>query len=261
MPEIIAARLAKLQTRPRAQQRQESRTVIGGEPSSYYRRFLFNRVAWAIQAKDYGGLSARAQARQARWRHEWRVVPALLPYLWEYKWRVSFALVLLVAAALLDVFSAILVVLPLILPLAAQYDVNPIHLGILFLINLEIALLVRQADPERRVVMRLTDPHLAKTLREAAEVHEEPGTGLTGTIHGSRVHVTSRQKLLAAQPELAPQLPERAAGMECVVLLDDRRDQPALGTEESLLILDEVQPAGKKSMSGKSFLAGARHWA
>ena len=27
------------------------------------------------------------------------------------------------------------------------------------------------------------------------------------------------------------------------------------------LILDEVQPAGKKSMSGKSFLAGARHWA
>jgi methionyl-tRNA formyltransferase len=27
-----------------------------------------------------------------------------------------------------------------------------------------------------------------------------------------------------------------------------------------LLILDEVQPAGKKSMSGKSFLAGARNW-
>ncbi|MBM3266284.1 MAG: TRAP transporter large permease subunit [Candidatus Sericytochromatia bacterium] len=45
---------------------------------------------------------------------------------------------LLVAAALLDVFSAILVVLPLILPIAAQYDVNPVHLGIIFLINLEI---------------------------------------------------------------------------------------------------------------------------
>ncbi len=45
---------------------------------------------------------------------------------------------LLVAAALLDVFSAILVVLPLILPIAQQYGVNPIHLGIIFLINLEI---------------------------------------------------------------------------------------------------------------------------
>jgi methionyl-tRNA formyltransferase len=39
------------------------------------------------------------------------------------------------------------------------------------------------------------------------------------------------------------------------------RDQPAVGAGVGLLILDEVQPAGKKSMSGKSFLAGARHWA
>jgi methionyl-tRNA formyltransferase len=38
------------------------------------------------------------------------------------------------------------------------------------------------------------------------------------------------------------------------------RDQPAVGARSGLLILDEVQPAGKKPMSGKSFLAGARHW-
>jgi len=37
-------------------------------------------------------------------------------------------------------------------------------------------------------------------------------------------------------------------------------EQPAVGAKGGLLILDEVQPAGKKSMSGKSFLAGARHW-
>ena len=39
------------------------------------------------------------------------------------------------------------------------------------------------------------------------------------------------------------------------------QNQPAVGARGGLLILDEVQPAGKKSMSGKSFLAGARHWA
>ena len=39
------------------------------------------------------------------------------------------------------------------------------------------------------------------------------------------------------------------------------RDQPAVGAQGGLLILEEVQPAGKKSMSGKSFLAGARQWA
>ena len=35
---------------------------------------------------------------------------------------------------------------------------------------------------------------------------------------------------------------------------------PALGTSKGILILEEVQPAGKKSMPGKAFLAGARDW-
>jgi methionyl-tRNA formyltransferase len=35
---------------------------------------------------------------------------------------------------------------------------------------------------------------------------------------------------------------------------------PAIGTGEGIFILDEVQPAGKKPMPGKSFLAGARDW-
>jgi methionyl-tRNA formyltransferase len=35
---------------------------------------------------------------------------------------------------------------------------------------------------------------------------------------------------------------------------------PAIGTAFGLLVLDEVQPAGKPSMPGKAFLAGARHW-
>jgi methionyl-tRNA formyltransferase len=38
------------------------------------------------------------------------------------------------------------------------------------------------------------------------------------------------------------------------------QNQPAVGTGGGILILDEVQPPGKKSMNGKSFLAGARDW-
>jgi methionyl-tRNA formyltransferase len=37
--------------------------------------------------------------------------------------------------------------------------------------------------------------------------------------------------------------------------------QPAVGASGGILILEEVQPAGKKTMSGTSFLAGARNWA
>lgn len=35
---------------------------------------------------------------------------------------------------------------------------------------------------------------------------------------------------------------------------------PAIGTYDGLLVLVEVQPAGKKPMDGKAFLAGARNW-
>ncbi len=48
---------------------------------------------------------------------------------------------LLVVGCLMDIFSAIIVVVPLITPIAAQYDVHPVHLGIIFLANLEIGYL------------------------------------------------------------------------------------------------------------------------
>jgi tripartite ATP-independent transporter DctM subunit len=50
-------------------------------------------------------------------------------------------LFLLVVGCLMDIFSAIIVVVPLILPLAQEYEVHPVHLGIVFLTNLEIGYL------------------------------------------------------------------------------------------------------------------------
>lgn len=35
---------------------------------------------------------------------------------------------------------------------------------------------------------------------------------------------------------------------------------PAVGTTDGLIVFDELQPAGKKSMPGKAFLAGGRAW-
>jgi len=48
---------------------------------------------------------------------------------------------LLVIGMMMEIFSAIVVV-PLIVPIAKQYGVDPIHLGIIFLANLEIAYLM-----------------------------------------------------------------------------------------------------------------------
>jgi tripartite ATP-independent transporter DctM subunit len=48
---------------------------------------------------------------------------------------------LLAVGTLMDIFSAIVVVVPLILPLAELYSVNPVHLGIIFIANLELGFL------------------------------------------------------------------------------------------------------------------------
>ncbi|NUN16586.1 MAG: TRAP transporter large permease subunit, partial [Myxococcales bacterium] len=47
-------------------------------------------------------------------------------------------LFLLIIGCLMDIFSAIVAVLPLIIPLALAFDVHPAHLGVIFLANLEI---------------------------------------------------------------------------------------------------------------------------
>jgi tripartite ATP-independent transporter DctM subunit len=48
---------------------------------------------------------------------------------------------LLVVGCLMDIFSAILIVLPLIIPLGAAYGIDPVHLGIIFITNLEVGFL------------------------------------------------------------------------------------------------------------------------
>lgn len=48
---------------------------------------------------------------------------------------------LLILGAILDIFAAIVLVVPLILPIAAQYNVNEFHLGIIFLAAMQLGYL------------------------------------------------------------------------------------------------------------------------
>jgi tripartite ATP-independent transporter DctM subunit len=50
-------------------------------------------------------------------------------------------LMLLVVGTVMDIFSAIVVVLPLIGPIAKAYGIDPYHLGVIFLLNLEVGYL------------------------------------------------------------------------------------------------------------------------
>ena len=58
----------------------------------------------------------------------------------ESKWAFLLALnaFLLLIGSLMEMYSALIVVIPLLLPLGIQYGVDPIHLAIIFLANLEV---------------------------------------------------------------------------------------------------------------------------
>jgi len=49
---------------------------------------------------------------------------------------------LLAVGAFMHIFSAIVIVVPIIAPLAAAFDVHPVHLGVIFLANLELGFLM-----------------------------------------------------------------------------------------------------------------------
>jgi tripartite ATP-independent transporter DctM subunit len=49
---------------------------------------------------------------------------------------------LLIAGAALDIFPALIILIPLILPVALRYGIDPVHLGIIFVANMQIAYIV-----------------------------------------------------------------------------------------------------------------------
>jgi tripartite ATP-independent transporter DctM subunit len=61
----------------------------------------------------------------------------------ESRWVFLLALnvVLLVVGAFMDIYSAIVVIVPLLLPMAGVYGIHPAHLGVIFLTNMELGYL------------------------------------------------------------------------------------------------------------------------
>ena len=85
------------------------------------------------QALSYYIVDTRVPDALARWMYS--AVES------KYIFLMLLNLALLVVGCLMDIFSAILIVLPLIIPLGQAYGIDPVHLGILFVTNLEVGFL------------------------------------------------------------------------------------------------------------------------
>ncbi len=75
-------------------------------------------------------VDAEVPARAAEW------VQARIHTQWMFLLALNFFL--LIVGCLMDIFSAIVVVVPLIAPIGLAFGVDPIHLGIIFLVNMEL---------------------------------------------------------------------------------------------------------------------------
>ncbi len=59
----------------------------------------------------------------------------------KYVFLILVNIVLLITGCFMDIFSAIIVVAPLLIPMGAVYGIHPVHLGIIFLANLQLGYL------------------------------------------------------------------------------------------------------------------------
>jgi len=87
----------------------------------------------SAKALSYAIVDTQVPDRLARWMQT--VVQSKIVFL------LLLNLALLIVGCLMDIFSAILVVLPLIFPLGQIYGIDPVHLGIIFIVNLEVGFL------------------------------------------------------------------------------------------------------------------------
>ncbi|MHB0994984.1 MAG: TRAP transporter large permease [Elusimicrobiales bacterium] len=92
---------------------------------------------------------------------------------------------------MIEIFSAILIVVPIIVPVASQYGIDPVHLGIIFLLNLEIGYMLpplglnlflssSRFHKKLPTLYRATGPFLLILLAMLALVTYLPGLSLIG---------------------------------------------------------------------------------
>jgi C4-dicarboxylate transporter DctM subunit len=76
-------------------------------------------------------------------------------------------ILLLIVGCFMDIMSAILVLAPLLAPMAVHYGINPIHFGIIMIVNLEIGYLTPPVGVNLFVASSIFKESLGTVIRSA----------------------------------------------------------------------------------------------
>lgn len=145
-------------------------------------------------------------------------------------------LFLLVVGALMDSISAILVIAPLLTPIAASLGVDPIHMGVIFIVNLEIGYLTPPIGINLFVASAAFKKPMGEVIKSVVPFIALMFVGLgivtyVPTVSLGAVNVLLRdQPMYAALPDAAPARPEEEQA--AVPSLADANANAKLPTEE-----------------------------
>jgi tripartite ATP-independent transporter DctM subunit len=178
---------------------------------------------------------------------------------------------LLVVGMLMDIFSAIVVIVPLIMGIAIHFNINPYHLGIVFLLNLEIGYLMppmglnlfiagfrfnRPVPELYRVVMPFIGIFAVALLittyvpsLTVAEAAEPPHPALVPSATSSAVVPAPSASSASAPAALAP-----APSVDC----DEPRDGESFGDfDKRCNVTGTAAPSGSAASTSPSASASA----
>lgn len=82
----------------------------------------------------------------------------------KYMFLLALTLFLLLAGALMEIYAAIVVLVPLLLPVAMSYGIDPVHFGIIFLAAMEMGFLC----PPAGMNIYFSSAMFGKPVREVA---------------------------------------------------------------------------------------------
>lgn len=117
-------------------------------------------------------------------------IQGVIPNKWLFL--LALCLFLFAAAALMEIYAAIVVLVPLLLPLAVAYGIDPIHFGIIFLAAMEVGFLC----PPAGLNIYFASAMFGKSVRYVA-----------GSVAPAMAAIFAGTMLIAAVPSLTTALP------------------------------------------------------
>jgi TRAP-type C4-dicarboxylate transport system permease large subunit len=110
----------------------------------------------------------------------------------KYVFLLALNVFLFIAGALMEIYAAIVVLVPLLLPLAISYGIDPVHFGIIFLANLEMGFLC---------------PPAGMNIYFASAVFQKPLSEVVSSVLPAVVAIFAGTLLLSWVPVLVTGLP------------------------------------------------------